>query len=403
MGITPNLAYNQEDVTKTQPDFKGGALMKRMFLATGAALLTLGPLLGYVEAPHTLGRCVHESTNIVLMEISRVNKEKGLIIYKKVQDLKGKYAKEEIKHNIGTRGFHPREWQNVMKWAEPGKKAVFFFNGGASETCIGTYWYQCYAEGEWWGMTHAEPFLLRTYCGEADKLAEAVTAILQNKEVVVPCMADGNKDLFHNRKGKMQLMKASLKLLEYNPRRDFVAWGGDGADIQEYKTIVLLAESSPGWKFLPAPANKLDKNWTETGFNDGAWRVGKAPIGYGEEEIAKRKGTILVEKGQPFVFRRDFNVPADLLTQKGVILRLSVASDDNAVVYLNGKLADQDPVPDHEFTYWNREVELEPNRFLPGRNVVAAYVKNAPASSDLFFDLEIAAQLPLPKKVNPKK
>ena len=70
-----------------------------------------------------------------------------------------------------------------MDWAEVGKTAVFFHNGGASETCIGNYWYQAYAGGEWWNLSHGEPFLLRSFCGNTDKLAGLVTDMLAGKEV----------------------------------------------------------------------------------------------------------------------------------------------------------------------------------------------------------------------------
>ena len=43
---------------------------------------------------------------------------------------------------------------------------------------------------------------------------------------------------------------------------------------------------------------------------------GKAPVGYGEDEIAKRKGTLVKEQGVSFVFRRAFDVPSDLLTRR---------------------------------------------------------------------------------------
>ena len=162
------------------------------------------PAVAYVEAPHTLGRCVHESTTIVLVEVARVNAEKNLIIYKKIADIKGKFAGTELKHNIGKKGFHEREWKNVMQLVEVGKKAVFFSNGDASETCIGSYWYQCYREGEWWGMSHAEPFLLRTFFGDPQKLADLCTRIVKNEEVVAPCLADGDKNQLHLRKGKLQ-------------------------------------------------------------------------------------------------------------------------------------------------------------------------------------------------------
>jgi hypothetical protein len=185
------------------------------------------PAPAYVEAAHSLGQVIALSTNIMVLQVEKVDKEKNMIVYRKVQDLKGKHPTDVIKHNIGRGGFHPREWQYTMEWAEVGKKAVFFHNGGASETCIGTYWYQCYVQGEWWGMSHGEPFLLRSFAGDVNKLAAAVKDILDNKEVIVPCMVDGNKDDLHLRKARIQRLRASLKLATYDQKRDFVGWGGE--------------------------------------------------------------------------------------------------------------------------------------------------------------------------------
>ena len=368
-----------------------------------AAVVLLGAgteARAYVEVPYTLGRTCTESTNIVLVEVARVNKDKNLILYKKVQDLKGTHPEAVIKHNIGKGGFHPREWQNIMAWAEPGKRAVFFHNGSGSETCIGTYWYQCEHSGEWWNLSHAEPFMLRTFYGDVDRLAAAVTAIVAGKEVVVPCLADGNKEQLHLRKGKVQRLKASLKRIEYDARRDFVAFGaGEGDDVVETKTFVLLPASTPGWKFLPAAGVKA-KDWFAAAFDDRNWRTGQAPVGYGEEEIGKHRGTTIAEEGQPFLFRRVVEVPADLLTQKGVAFRLCVASDDTR----------------HCLSQWPgirpgprggpRVPVLEPrpggpsrHRLRPGRNLIAALVKNHVGSSDLYFDLELSAEVPIPKAV----
>src|SRR5262249_8469433 len=144
------------------------------------------------------------STNVVLMRVEQVDKEKNFIIYRKVKDLKGTHPTEIIRHNIGRGGFHPREWQAPMQWAEPGKVAVFFHNGGASETCLGKNWYQAYAGGDWWNMSHGEPFLLRSFCGKPEKLAALVTEAVAGKEVVVPCMVDGNKDDLHLCRAKIQ-------------------------------------------------------------------------------------------------------------------------------------------------------------------------------------------------------
>jgi hypothetical protein len=48
--------------------------------------LSTGTARAYVEVPYTLGKVVKESTNIVLVEVTRVNQERGLILYKKLKD-----------------------------------------------------------------------------------------------------------------------------------------------------------------------------------------------------------------------------------------------------------------------------------------------------------------------------
>ncbi len=374
--------------------------MRQLVTATLLALVLVArPAGAYVEAPHTLGFVVKDSTNVVLMQVTKVNKEKGLIVFRKLEDLKGKHPQDEVKHNIGKRGFHPREWQNVMNWAQEGKVAIFYHNGQASETCMGTYWYQCYKEGDWWGMSHAEPFLLRTFHGDIDKLATATKEILKNQEVIVTALMDGNKNDLHLRKGKLIRMKAGFKRLDWNHKRDFVGFGGDGDEVEEFRTITLLAESSPGWRFVPVrTAGNVGDSWRKPDFNDQKWRSGKAPIGYGEEELTKRQGTVITEVGQPFYFRRTVEVASDLLTQKSVSFWLRVASDDSADVWINGQLADSEPADtDHEFAYWNREVELPAKLLKAGRNVIAVVVRNKPKSSDLYLDMEITAQIPIPR------
>ena len=109
------------------------------------------PAGGYVEVAYSLGRLVNESTNVLLMQVEKLDKQKNLIIYRKVQDIKGSHKGEVIKHDIGQRGFNPREWKTIMAWAEVGKTALFFHNGGAGEVCLKDYWYQCYG-GDWWRM-----------------------------------------------------------------------------------------------------------------------------------------------------------------------------------------------------------------------------------------------------------
>ena len=192
-----------------------------------AGLISPSTTPAYVEIPYTLGRLLNESTNAMLVRVEKVDKTKNLIIYRKVKDLKGTHPTDVIRHNIGFGGFHPREWQTVMKWAEPGKTAVFMHNGGASETCIDGYWYQAYPGGDWWNVSHGEPYLLRTYAGKPEKLAAAITQLLAGQEIVVPCMVDGDKNALQLAQARVQRLRASLKITEYNAQRDFVGWGGN--------------------------------------------------------------------------------------------------------------------------------------------------------------------------------
>src|SRR5262249_37944581 len=63
------------------------------------------------------------------------------------------------------------------------------------------------------------------YCGTKERLAAAVREVVAGKEVVVPCLVDGSVDELRRRTAKVHQLRASLKLQDYNPRRDFVRWG----------------------------------------------------------------------------------------------------------------------------------------------------------------------------------
>ncbi len=195
--------------------------------AVVAVAFAPGRAAAWIEAPMSLGSVVQQSVVICSVTVTKVDREKNLIIYQKVADIKGKHPQDVIKHNIGRGGLRPGEWQEIMAWAEVGKTAVFFHNGGASETFFGSSWYQAYPQGEWWGMSHGEPFLLRSYSGKVDKLPGVLADMAAGKDVIVPCMVDGDKEALHKKTARVQRCKASMKLLDYNPKRDFVGWGGE--------------------------------------------------------------------------------------------------------------------------------------------------------------------------------
>ena len=93
-----------------------------------------------------------------------------------------------------------REWSYVLQWAEPGKEAVIM---GMNQSSWGHYnhiyidqcWYAAFCvrrgnmEGDlnWWDAIYSRSQILNQwYCGSAARLADIVSDILKNKEVVVP-------------------------------------------------------------------------------------------------------------------------------------------------------------------------------------------------------------------------
>jgi len=151
---------------------------------------------------------------------------------------------------------------------------------------------------------------------------------------------------------------------------------------------VVIAASSAGWRFR-AQAGLDGDTWLGDGFDDAAWAEGKAPLGYGEAFIDERKGTKLALTGQNVLARRVFDV--DETTIAGAkAFRLRVASDNSAIVSINGKEVDRD-TDNHEAAYWNRTVELPADVVRAGKNVIAVVIHNNAGSSDAILDVEIAA------------
>ena len=79
----------------------------------------------YMAAMPTLGKIIKDSSDIAVLEVDKVSREKQVIIFKKVADLKGKGVPDVVKHKL-TDGFHPRQSRTILDWAEPGAIAVCF-------------------------------------------------------------------------------------------------------------------------------------------------------------------------------------------------------------------------------------------------------------------------------------
>ncbi|HEV3080452.1 MAG TPA: HEAT repeat domain-containing protein [Gemmataceae bacterium] len=206
--------------------------------------LSAPPARAYVTAPvATLGQ-LSESTYITVVRVEKVSKEKGIIIYRKVRDLKGKYPKDAIKHIFDMKNTPPhkgpgdvpvrpdeKDWRYAIQWAEAGKTAVMFTRkydpyGDFGHTYIDGCWYATMCPGrdwEFWYAIYADPITLsRWHCGTPAQLVSAVEAMLDGREAVVPVLAEGTKDDLRMGKAKIQGLKVSAAIKNYDPKRDLV-------------------------------------------------------------------------------------------------------------------------------------------------------------------------------------
>ncbi len=216
---------------------KGVGLVLLGLLAAAVLFGFSRPAEAYIDGgPATLGGLCVMSSHIMAVKIEKLNAANRAVVYRKVADLKGKYPRDSVKHVFGpSHGAKP----DLLKQAEVGKTAIVFsyWYGGAhdglggpeaagglvrSYTYIDRQLYICYV-GNWDGGRCDDLRLIpQKFCGSPARLGAAVAEILAGQEAVVPCFVKDAQDRL-----TIQRQKASMKLLDYNPKRDFVGFGGD--------------------------------------------------------------------------------------------------------------------------------------------------------------------------------
>ena len=161
------------------------------------------------------------------MKVDKFSKEKGVIIYRKVKDLKGAFPRDEFREVL-TKAHLEGERKHRLDWVGEGKTVLVFRYENRVALCIGDHWSvgdqappkdktEVYTMG-----TRTEPFFLQSFCGDAKKLLPAVTDLLAGKEVVVPCMIGARDKELRERTGKMARARTNVKQKDFDPKRDLV-------------------------------------------------------------------------------------------------------------------------------------------------------------------------------------
>lgn len=166
-----------------------------------------------------------------------------------------------------------------------------------------------------------------------------------------------------------------------------------------------LIDYGTAWKYLDNGSNQ-GTAWRSGAFNDGAWKSGSAPLGYGITGVNTTVsfGTKAAKKYITTYFRKAFSAsnPGQYAS-----LELSIKRDDGAVVYLNGTEVYRTNLPTGSISYTTKAtnatdngsvaqvVSLPTSAIVSGNNVIAVEVHQTSASStDLYLDLQLKAKAP---------
>ena len=189
----------------------------------------------------------------------------------------------------------------------------------------------------------------------------------------------------------------------------------DGASNTDAVTVVVsnsaLVSYFPitfgsSWKYLD---NGTDQgtNWRQASFNDGAWAMGNAELGYGDgdETTVVSFGPSSSAKYITTYFRKTVNIPNGASFAS---YSLELRRDDGAVVYVNGAEVFRTNMPTGTITYLTGAsgatsddgnsiftASLPASFFASGNNVIAVEIhQNNGSSSDISFDLQLKANAP---------
>jgi hypothetical protein len=81
-----------------------------------------------------------------MMKVKKFSKERAVVLFEKVKDLKGKYPRPGLREHVGSAHL-PGEKKHYLDWVGEGKTVVVFRHDNRQAFCIGDQWTVCDCAG----------------------------------------------------------------------------------------------------------------------------------------------------------------------------------------------------------------------------------------------------------------
>lgn len=166
----------------------------RFFLVLLLAINAAGRVYAYVDLAPTLSRIIQDSQTIGVIELVEFISAEQTLLLKPVRSLKGDFGKELIRHGIAATA--DTVTSVIVRWAQPGAKAVLFSSRTTSLVCVGEGWYQVRASpsGTWTTGAY-RPDLPLAYYGSLTRLVDSIELMIAGKDAVITTVAYGSEDV----------------------------------------------------------------------------------------------------------------------------------------------------------------------------------------------------------------
>lgn len=198
-------------------------------------LIALTPSPAYIDSPAeklTLPQLILEFRSASVLEVKKVDLERGVVHYKSVEQIQGPMETQTIKHSIRLSEAVPAE----LKGLKPGHKAIFFSGDGykRSLTLAEGAWYCSTWDSRsgWWHIAYTASHydFNCAFTGSVPDLTNAVHKLLRGDEVLIRCRKK-------SRTAETQMARCTLR----EPRRK--EWAPDakiGSPAAPYVNVALL-------------------------------------------------------------------------------------------------------------------------------------------------------------------